>query len=225
MKPYGSFAVALESAEEDRPVAETADARRSAPAAARNADPILEVLRRVLPPAARVLEVASGSGEHALHFARALPDRSFLPSDPDPDSLASAEAWRRHAGPPNLLPPIALDVHQTPWPLDASTAPDAIVCINMIHISPWSACLALLDGAARWLPPGAPLVLYGPYREGGVHTAPSNADFDAGLRARDPRWGVRDLEAVRDAAAERGFALEEVVVMPANNRSLVFRRG
>ena len=205
-------------------MAESADARRRAPAASRNAEPILAVLRRVLPARGRVLEVASGTGEHALYFAGRLPGLVFQPSDPDPGCRASIDAWRMHAGLPNLLPPLALDVHRAPWPIEPEAAPDALLCINMIHIAPWTACLALLDGAATWLAPGAPLFLYGPYREGGAHTAPSNEDFDASLRARDPSWGVRDLESVRAEAEARGFALEEVVPMPANNRSVIFRR-
>ena len=200
------------------------DRRRQAPATGRNAGPILEVLQRCLPARGRVLEVASGTGEHALRFAAALPALVFQPSDPDPVSLASIEAWRAHSGTANLLPPLRLDVERHPWPLEAAAPPDAILCINMIHIAPWSACLALLEGAAQWLAPGAPLVLYGPYRVGGAHTAPSNEDFDASLRARDPSWGVRELESVSSEAAARGFARESVVPMPANNFTLVFRR-
>ena len=200
------------------------DARRVAPATARNREPILGVLERVLPARGLVLEVASGSGEHAVAFAQRLARLVFQPSDPDPESLASIEAWRRSAALPNLRPALRLDVHERPWALPEGATPDAILCINLIHIAPWSAALALLDGAAACLAPGAPLVLYGPYREGGAHTAPSNAAFDASLRERDPSWGVRDLEAVADEAARRGLALEEVVTMPANNRTLVLRR-
>ena len=180
------------------------------------------MLRRVLPERGRVVEIASGSGEHAVAFAERLPGLDFQPSDPDPEARASIDAWRAAAGLPNLLPALALDVHERPWPLDAD--PDAVLCANLIHIAPWSACLALLEGAAERLGPGAPLVLYGPYREGGCHTAPSNEAFDRSLRERDPRWGVRDLEAVRDEARARGLELEEVVTMPANNRTLVLRR-
>ncbi len=198
-----------------------ADGRRFAPAAARNSGPILAVLERVLPPRGLVLEISSGTGEHAVAFAERLPQLVFQPSDTDPDALASIEAWRRHAGLPNVRAPVELDVHRTPWPL--RERPDAILCINMIHIAPWSACLALFDGAASWLAPGGPLVLYGPYREGGAHTAPSNAEFDANLRARDARWGVRDLDEVAAEAATRGFALEGIVATPANNRTVIFR--
>ncbi len=201
-----------------------ADARRSAPAAQRNRGPILAVLERVLPPRGLVLEIASGTGEHAAAFAAALPALAFQPSDVDPGALASIDAWRRDAALPNLRPAIPLDVEALPWRLPPGAEPDAIVCINLIHIAPWSACLALLDGAAARLPAGAPLVLYGPYRERGVHTAPSNAAFDESLRARDPAWGVRDLDAVAAEAARRGLQLEEVVAMPANNRTVVLRR-
>ncbi len=199
------------------------DARRFAPATQRNREPILAVLRRVLPERGLALEVASGSGEHAVAFAESFPALRFQPSDPDRAARASIAAWRDEASLPNLLAPIALDVHTRPWPLD--TEPDAILCINMIHIAPWTACLALLDGASERLVPGAPLVLYGPFREEGRHTAESNAAFDASLRERDPSWGVRDLEDVAEEASARGFALEEVVTMPANNRTVVFRRA
>ena len=198
------------------------DARRFAPATQRNRAPILAVLERVLPARGLVLEVASGTGEHSVAFASAFPALVFQPSDVDPDSLASIEAWRRHSALPNLRAPLALDVHVSPWPLPA--VPDAMLCSNLIHIAPWSACLALLAGASATLAPGAPLVLYGPYREGGVHTAPSNAAFDASLQERDPSWGVRNLDDVVSEAAARGLVLEEVVAMPANNRTLVLRR-
>ena len=182
------------------------------------------MLERVLPARGLLLEIASGTGEHAEAFARALPGLQVQPSDADPESLASIDAWRQHGGLANLRAPLRLDVHELPWRLPGIAAVDAVLCINMIHIAPWSACLALFDGAAARLAPGAPLVLYGPYREHGVHTAPSNEAFDASLRERDPRWGVRDLDEVRAEAAARGFALEEVVEMPANNRTVVLRK-
>jgi len=201
------------------------DARRFAPAAARNRDSILAVLRRVLPSEGRVLEIASGTGEHAVHFARALPALSFAPSDADPECLASIEAWRAHEALPNVEPARRIDVHDADWGADPGIA--AILCSNLVHIAPWSAAQALVRGAARVLAPraGAPLVLYGPYRRGGAHTAPSNAAFDASLRARDARFGVRDLEEVERAASECGFALDECVAMPANNFCVVFRTG
>ncbi|MCY0385756.1 DUF938 domain-containing protein [Robbsia sp. Bb-Pol-6] len=196
--------------------------RRRAPAVARNRDPILAVLKRVLPAAGTVLEIAGGTGEHAVHFASGLPGVTWLASDPDAASLASIAAWRHTAGLPNLLPPIALDVEAPRWDVPAGLR--AVVCINMIHIAPWSATQALFAGAARHLEEKGVLFLYGPYRRDGAHTAPSNAAFDLDLRGRDPRWGIRDLEAVRTLAAAAGFAFVEEVPMPANNLSLVFRR-
>jgi hypothetical protein len=198
------------------------DERRSAPHVARNAAPIAEVLHGILPARGLVLEIASGSGEHGLHFAREFPDLLFLPSDPEPAALRSIEAWRREAGPRNLLPPIALDVRAAIWPVAAA---DAILCINMVHISPWAAAEGLMRGAGRLLAPGAPLYLYGPYRQAGVATAPSNQAFDESLRARDPEWGLRDLEEVAAEAERSGLRLERVVPMPANNLSVLFRRN
>ncbi|MFN7950133.1 MAG: DUF938 domain-containing protein [bacterium] len=198
------------------------DARLRAPATARNRDPILDVLRRVLPTEGLVLEIASGTGEHAVHFARHLLGIVWQPSDPDAESRASIAAWRESEALPNLRAPRELDVRAKTWPIDAA---DAIVCINMVHISPWTATLALLAGAARVLPSGAPLVLYGPYHVGGNPTAPSNAAFDESLRARNPEWGVRHLEDVERAANAAGFALAETIPMPANNFTLVFRRS
>jgi hypothetical protein len=192
--------------------------RLHAPATVRNRDPILAVLERVLPEAGLVLEIASGTGEHAVYFAHKLPHLTWQPSDPKEAELASIAAYRERHPAPNLRSPIRLDVHE-PWPLERA---DAIVCINMIHIAPWTACEALFDGAMRLL--GGVLYTYGPYRRGGRHTAESNATFDAGLRGRNPEWGVRDVDDVRTCAAERGFDLDEIVEMPANNLSLIFRR-
>jgi hypothetical protein len=196
--------------------------RRHAPATARNRDPILAVLRRHLPARGLVLEVSSGTGEHAVHFAAGLPGLAWQPSDPDPAARASIAAWAADAALPNLRPPLDLDAAGATWPV---TQAEAVVCINMIHIAPWSAGLGLLRGAARILQAGGPLLLYGPFRQGGTHTAPSNADFDADLRARNPEWGVRDLEAVAAAAAAEGFGPPAIEAMPANNLTLVFRRG
>lgn len=196
------------------------DARRFAPAAARNREPILAALRGRLPAAGLLLEVASGTGEHAVHLAAAFPTLTIQPSDPDSDARASIAAWAAEAGLANLRPPLALDAAAA-WPVAHA---DAVLCINMIHIAPWAAAEGLLHGAARILPPGAPLVLYGPFRQGGAHTAPSNAAFDDSLRAQDPRWGVRDLEAVAALAAGQGFGAPDVVPMPANNLTVVFRR-
>lgn len=198
------------------------DVRRIAPAAGRNREPILEVLRRVLPEDARVLEIASGSGEHAVFFARALRVASWQPTDADPDALASIDAWREHERAERVNAAIVLDVHSERWPVPAQ---DAVVCINMLHISPWSACEALMRGAGRLLGADGVLFLYGPFRRGGAHTAPSNEAFDASLRERDPRWGVRDLEDVAEVAAREALVLREIVPMPANNFCVVFRKG
>ena len=194
---------------------------RVAPATARNRDPILTVLRRVLPPAGTVLEIASGTGEHAVYFAAGLPHLAWQPTDRDPVALASIAAHREMAQPANLLPPLPLDVCDLPWPVSRI---EAVVCINMIHIAPWTAAKGLMAGAAGLLGPGAVLYLYGPYMEDGRHTAPSNAAFDASLEAQNPDWGVRDLGDVRDLANEHGFEFVERVAMPANNLSVVFRR-
>ena len=195
--------------------------RLSAPAAERNAGPILDVLRGALPEHGTVLEIASGTGQHAVHFAAALSGIIWQPSDVDARARASIAAWRAHSGLANLREPIDLDVCREPWPIEAV---DAIVCINMIHISPWEAAQALMKGAGARIAPGGSLVLYGPYRRGGAHTAPSNEAFDADLRSRDPAWGVRDMEEVEALAQAQGFACEARVAMPANNFSLMFRK-
>jgi hypothetical protein len=197
------------------------DPRRYALATLRNRGPILEVLRQVLPVAGTVLEIASGSGEHAVFFADAFPDLIWHPTDPDPDNRASIRAWIAETGVTNVTAPADLNAAARAWPV---THADAIVCINMIHISPWEATLGLLAGAARTLPTAAPLYLYGPYRRNGRHTASSNEDFDQSLRAQNPEWGVRDLDEVSEAAAQAGLTLTEVIEMPANNLSVVFRR-
>ncbi|MBD0274542.1 MAG: DUF938 domain-containing protein [Acetobacteraceae bacterium] len=199
------------------------DKRRHAPATLRNRDVILEALRRHLPARGAVLEVASGTGEHAVHIAAALPHLEFRPSDPDPGARASIDAWARGAGLPNLRAALALDAAAPGWE-DAAGGADAVLCVNMVHIAPWAATRGLMRGAARLLPAGGVLCLYGPFKRGGQHTAPSNAAFDAQLRAGDPEWGVRDLEAVADEAAARGFAPPAVEEMPANNLFVAFRR-
>jgi SAM-dependent methyltransferase len=196
--------------------------RREAPAVARNRDPILEVLRRHLPRKGLVLEFASGTGEHVVHFAGALPALSFQPSDPNESARASIDDWASTLGLTNVAPALALDASAAAWPVAGVTA---IVCINMIHISPWAATEGLLAGAGRTLPPGGMLFLYGPYRRAGHPTAPSNEAFDRDLRARDPAWGLRALEDVAALAARHGFGAPEVVEMPANNLSIVFRRA
>ena len=191
------------------------------PAVARNRDPILAVLRRHLPAQGTVLEIAAGTGEHAAYFAPNFPRLAWQPTDLDPDALASIEAHRAATNAPNLRAPIELDVTAPAWPL---TRADAVLSINMIHISPWTAAQGLMAGAARLLPAGGVLYLYGPFKENGVHTAPSNAAFDQSLRARDAAWGVRDVGDVRTLADSHGFDFVERVAMPANNLSLVFRR-
>jgi len=197
------------------------DARRYAPSVARNKDAIAGVLARYLPSSGLVLEIASGSGEHAVHFASTFPALVFQPTDPSEEARASIAAWRQEAALPNMRAPLALDVTAAPWPINYA---DAVTCINMIHIAPWEATLGLVAGAARIIPPGGLLFLYGPYKRAGQHTAPSNADFDASLRERDARWGVRDLETVAAAATAMGFAAPMIEAMPANNLSLIFRR-
>jgi hypothetical protein len=195
------------------------DSRQFAPATARNREPILAVLRRILPARGLVLEISSGSGEHATFFAPRLPELTWQPTDPDPAARASIAAWTAETQAATVRPPLELDARAPAWPL--ATA-DAVVCINMIHIAPWAATIGLFAGAKRILSPGAPLFLYGPFKRAGQHTAPSNAAFDASLRARDPQWGVRDLEAVQAVAETAGFGLREVFLMPANNLSVVF---
>ena len=196
-------------------------AKLHAPATARNRDAILAVLREELPPCGLVLEVASGSGEHAIHFAAAFPELDWQPSDPDPAALASIAAWREEAGLANLRPPIRLDAVAA-WPVRHA---DAILCINMVHISAWEATLGLLRGAGEALAPGGLLYLYGPYLRDDVDTAPSNLAFDMSLRARDPRWGLRRVEDVIVAAEIEGLRFDRLVEMPANNLSLLFRRN
>ncbi|MBD2111899.1 MULTISPECIES: DUF938 domain-containing protein [Cyanophyceae] len=212
------------------------DARRYAPATERNREPILAVLQRVLPPTGTVLEVSSGTGEHAVFFAPHLAPRQWLPSDLDPGARASIAAWREAAPAANLHTPIALDAAAPLWPVESENFRDllseldlqqhpitALVNINMIHIAPWAACLGLLAAAGRILPPGGILYLYGPYKQNGQHTALSNEAFDASLQAQNPDWGVRDLDAVVAAAKVYGLALVETITMPANNLSVVFR--
>jgi hypothetical protein len=195
--------------------------RRMAPAASRNRQPILDALRPALPPQGLILELASGTGEHVAFFARAMPHLLWQPSDPDEQARRSIDAWAMEAEVANIRPAIALDVRQDAWPIDHA---NAILCINMVHISPWEATVGLMRGAGRLLQSGGLLYLYGPYRRDGAHTAPSNAAFDADLRARDPRWGVRDLEDVAAEAEANGLALDRIVAMPANNLSLLFVR-
>jgi len=195
--------------------------KRHAPATLRNRDAIADVLVEWLPTSGLVLEVASGSGEHAVHFAAAFRALDWQPSDPDADALTSIAAWSAEAGLGNIRPPLMLDAAAPEWPLARA---DALLCINMVHISPWDATLGLFAGAARLLAPGAPLILYGPYVEADVPTAESNRAFDVSLRAHNPGWGLRDIADVKAAAIAAGFAFIDRRVMPANNLMLLFRR-
>ena len=197
------------------------DDRQFAPATLRNRDFILDVLRDVLPTTGDILEVASGSGEHIVHFARNFPALVFQPSDPEPDALLSVAAWVKATRVTNVRKPILLDASQSVWPIASA---DGIICINMVHISPWEATLGLIKGAAAILPPASPLYLYGPYIREGFATAPSNQAFDRSLRDRNPTWGLRDLEAVAAMAQSVGFSAPVITEMPANNLSVVFRR-
>jgi hypothetical protein len=196
-----------------------AEAKKVAPAAARNRDAILAVLQGLLPAQGSVLEIASGSGEHIVHFAQAMPHLHWQPSDPEPAALASIAAWSAEAALPNIAPPITLDACAPDWPFARA---DAILCINMIHIAPWDATLGLMAGAGGLLAPGAALYLYGPFREESVPLAPSNADFDASLKSRDPEWGLRWVHEVAEVAQANRLSLQERTTMPANNLSLIF---
>jgi SAM-dependent methyltransferase len=197
------------------------DGRWIAPSAERNQQPILAELKRALPGVGIVLEIASGTGQHIIHFANALSGLTWQPSDADTEFRRSVEAWIAKEVPKNIRAPLDLDVLRSPWPIAHA---DAVLCINMIHVSPWTATQALFDGAKRILPTGGVLFLYGPYRRFGRHTAPSNEAFDMQLRASNAEWGLRDLEAVVELANATGLRLSEVIDMPANNFSVVFRR-
>lgn len=197
-----------------------ADARRHAPAADRNAGPIWTVLARWLPARGTVLEIASGTGQHAAAFARRAPGLRWQPSDPEAEMRASIDAYARADALTNVAPALALDVTD-PWPVERA---DAVVCVNLLHIAPWAATEGLMAGAAAILPAGAPLIVYGPFKRGGRHTSESNARFDQQLRMREPAWGIRDLDDVAAEAEGNGLDLAEVNDMPANNLTVVFRR-
>lgn len=194
-------------------------ARRSAPAALRNREPIEEVLQEWLPRSGLVLEIASGTGEHAAYFAERFPKLEWQPSDIHPDALQSIAAWRAETGLKNLREPIVVDAAAPNWPIDTA---DAVLSINMVHISPWASALGLLDGARRLLRGGGPLILYGPWFTDDMTPAPSNVEFDRSLKERNPDWGLRSVEAFSAAAAQRGFQLIEMRTMPANNMMLLF---
>lgn len=214
---------------------ESLDTRQYAPATQRNRAAILDVLLQVLPPTGTVLEVSSGTGEHAIFFAPRLLPRQWIPSDPNPVARASIAAWREHCPADNLYPAIALDASDPVWTVEQENLPElpdrdfnrdsivVIVNINMIHIAPWSACLGLIAGARRILPPGGVLYLYGPFKQGDKHTAPSNAAFDESLRSQNPEWGVRDLDQVVAVAQAQNLSLVKTYTMPANNLSVVFQ--
>ena len=197
------------------------DRRCSAPAALRNREPIGDVLAEWLPKRGLVLEVASGTGEHVTYFAERFPFVDWQPTDIHPEALTSIEAWRETAGLPNVRSPLVLDATAGDWPIQGA---DAVLSINMVHISPWESALGLLGGAARVLPPGAPLILYGPWLAKGMPPVQSNLDFDADLKRRNPEWGLRKVEDFAAAGVERGFSLVETRAMPANNLMLLLRR-
>jgi hypothetical protein len=198
--------------------------RQFAPAAERNTGPIIDVLRGIVPATGRALEIASGTGQHAAAFAAAFPGIQWQPSDPSAEARASIAAWVAESGLSNLAPPLDLDVTRPDWTTAGVGPWDLLVCINMIHISPWAACLGLMRGAGVLLRRDGLLCLYGPYRRDGTHTAPSNEAFDRSLRARNPEWGLRDMGDVAEAAAVHGLAWESTVSMPANNVTLLFRK-
>ena len=204
------------------PLVPDADRRQYAPATERNRDPILAVLKRVLPETGVLLEIGAGSGQHAAFFAPHFPGLIWQPTEPDPDGRASVAAWVEEVNPATLRPPLDLNVTANPWPVAQHV--DAIFSANMIHIAPWACCRGLLAGAGRILRPDGVAVLYGPFMRGGEHTAPSNAEFDASLKRRDPSWGIRDLDAVTACAGEAGLAAAEIVAMPANNLMVIFKR-
>jgi len=197
--------------------------RQTAPAVARNREPILEVLKGWLPnkKGSLILEIASGTGEHAVFFAPHFPESTWQPTDQDTSAKASIAAWIDEAGASNVFLPLSLDVSDARWPVDKA---EAMVCINMIHISPWACTEALMAGAARTLTPGGVLATYGPYKREGRHTAPSNAEFDASLKSRNPDWGIRDLDDVAIEARKNGLACKEIVEMPANNFCVLFEK-
>ena len=201
------------------------DARQYAPATGRNREPIFEVLAQIIQPDSNILEIASGTGEHAIFMASKLTSCCWIPSDVNSEAIESIAAWKKTCSLDNLKLPLLIDVAQPGWQQQLNGQEiNAIVNINMIHISPWQSCLGLFKGAGEILPEGGILYLYGPYKRDGEHTAPSNASFDSSLRDRNPLWGVRDLEAVVAAAAAENLTLQQVIPMPANNLSVIFSR-
>ena len=199
--------------------------RQTSPAAERNRGPILQALQGLLPAQGQMLEIAAGTGQHAVHFAAGLPSWQWQPTDPDAGALGSIDAWRRHSPSPGLRAPVQLDVLQHPWPVhDGGAAWDAMFCANMLHIAPWACCAALMQGAAAYLRPAGQLITYGPYRVQGEPTADSNEAFDADLRRRNPAWGLRWLHEIEAEAARVGLRLQQRLGLPSNNQLLVFAR-
>jgi SAM-dependent methyltransferase len=203
----------------------SADQRMFSPSAARNSSPILAVLERVLPTHGVVLEIGCGSGEHAVCFAEAMPNLTWLPSDPDEEARVSTASWIKFKGLSNVLAPLEINVCERLWGVEQTAPFDAIVSINMVHIAPWTASLGLVAGAGRLLRPNGLLILYGPFMRNGKHNAPSNADFDASLRDRNPSWGVRDIADLERVGEASRLSLRETIEMPANNMSVVFSSG
>jgi Protein of unknown function (DUF938) len=201
---------------------DTGEAKRFAPATERNRDAIAAVLVDVLPKQGTIVEIASGTGEHLVHFAKIFPALDWLPSDYDVAGLASIAAWSAESALDNILPPVLIDVRASDWPISSA---DAILCINMVHIAPWTAAQGLMAGAQRSLVKGGVLYLYGPFRQHGVATAESNEAFDVSLKSRNADWGLRSVEDVTAIAAQHGLALDRYISMPANNLSLVFRKS
>ena len=202
------------------------DQRLIFPATERNRGPIGDLLSQLLPVSGAVLELASGSGEHAVFFQKRFPNLHWQASDPDPDHRASIDAWIRHEGLNHVMSPaLNLDVEKRPWPLPRgmASALNAVVCINLLHISPALCTTAVLEESALLLPSGAPLIIYGPFMRDGTHTSASNAAFDQSLRERNPQWGLREINTITSLAASSGFKLDAVVPMPANNLTLVLR--
>ncbi|WP_417591666.1 DUF938 domain-containing protein [Parasphingorhabdus sp.] len=195
---------------------------RHAPATMRNRDAIVAVLRGILPEQGTILEIASGTGEHAVYFGKAFPDLTFQPSDPDPECCQSIAAWTKREAVPNILPPKQLDAQAAQWDVENVVA---ILCINMVHISPWESSIGLFEKAGKLLAPGAPFYLYGPYLRADVETAPGNLAFERSLKSRNLRWGLRDVADMDALAARNGFVRESLIEMPANNISLVYRKA
>ena len=202
----------------------SADQRMFSPSAARNSAPIVGVIKRVLPTTGVVLEIGCGTGEHAVCFAEAMPKLIWQPSDTDNDSRASTASWIKFVGLKNVLTPLDINVCSTSWGVEETAPFDAIVSINMVHIAPWTASLGLVAGAGRLLSDGGILVLYGPFMRGGLHNAPSNADFDASLKERNPSWGVRDIADLKRVGEASGLSLREIIEMPSNNAVIVFSK-